>query len=58
MVIVKIRDERHGEAKYVLGIEITRDYPNKLLTLSQGSYLETMLKRFDRVMCKLPFARA
>ena len=40
-----------GEAEYVLGIEITRDRPNRLLTLSQGSYLETMLKRFDMAMC-------
>ena len=41
-----------GEVEYVLGIEITRDRPNRLLTLSQGSYLETVLKRFDIAMCK------
>ena len=42
-----------GEAKYVLGIKITRDQPNRLLTLSRESYLETVLKRFDMMMCKL-----
>lgn len=31
---------------------MTRDHSNRLLTLSQGSYLETMLKRFDIAMCK------
>ena len=41
-----------GEVEYVLGIEITRDRPNRLLTLSQGSYLATVLKRFDMAMCK------
>ena len=41
-----------GEAEYVIGIEITRDRLNRLLTLSQGSYLETVLKRFDMTICK------
>ena len=41
-----------GEVEYVLGIEITHDRPNRLLTLSQGFYLEIVLKRFDMVMCK------
>ncbi|RWR85047.1 histidine biosynthesis bifunctional protein hisIE, chloroplastic [Cinnamomum micranthum f. kanehirae] len=41
-----------GEAIYVLGIKITHDRLNRLLTLSQESYLETVLKRFDRMMCK------
>ena len=41
-----------SEAKYVMGIKINRDRPNRLLTLSQESYLETVLKRFDMMMCK------
>ena len=41
-----------GEAEYVLGIEITRDHPNRLLSLSHRSYLETVLKWFDMAMCK------
>ena len=41
-----------SEAKYVLGIKITRDQPNWLLTLLQKSYLETLLKRFNMMMYK------
>ena len=41
-----------GEAKYVPSIKITRDLLNQLLTLSQKSYLETVLKRFNMMMCK------
>ena len=40
------------EAKYVLGIKITYDRLNRLLTLSHESYLETVLKRFDMIMCQ------
>ena len=42
-----------GEAKYVLGIKIIRDWPNLLLTLSHESYLKTVLKWFDMMTCKL-----
>ena len=41
-----------SKAKYALGIKITRDPPNELLTLSQESSLENVLKRFDMMMCK------
>ena len=41
-----------GEAEYVFGIEITHDRLNRIMTLSQGSYLETVLKRFDMTICK------
>ena len=40
-----------GEAKYVLGIEIKRDRSRFLLGLSQQSYINTVLKRFDMQDC-------
>jgi hypothetical protein len=39
-----------GEASYVLGIEIHRDRQKGLLGLSQKSYIEYVLKRYN--MCK------
>ena len=39
------------EAKYVLGIEIKRDRSRFLLGLSQQSYINTVLKRFDMHNC-------
>ena len=35
-----------GEASYVLGIQIIRDRTNKLLALSQASYIDKVLARF------------
>ena len=35
-----------GEASYVLGIQIIRDRRNKLLALSQASYIDKVLARF------------
>ena len=35
-----------GEASYVLGIQIIRDRKNKLLALSQASYIDKILVRF------------
>ena len=35
-----------GEAAYILGIKIYRDRSRRLLTLSQSTYLEKVLKRF------------
>ena len=35
-----------GEASYVLGIQIIRDRKNKLLALSQASYIDKVLARF------------
>ena len=36
-----------GEASYVLGIQIIRDRRNKLLALSQASYIDKVLARFS-----------
>ena len=36
-----------GEASYVLGIQIIRDHKNKLLALSQASYIDKVLARFS-----------
>ena len=35
-----------GEAAYILGIKIYRDRSNRLLALSQRTYLEKILKKF------------
>ena len=35
-----------GEASYILGIQIIRDRKNKLLALSQASYIDKVLARF------------
>ena len=35
-----------GDAAYILGIKIYRDRPNKLLGLSQSTYIDKVLKRF------------
>src|SRR3954470_3683264 len=35
-----------GEAAYILGIKIYRDRPNRLLALSQRTYIEKILKKF------------
>jgi hypothetical protein len=36
-----------GEAAYVLGIKIYRDRYKKLIGLSQGTYIDKVLKRFN-----------
>ena len=36
-----------GEASYVLGIQIIRDRKNRLLALSQASYIDKVLIRFS-----------
>ncbi|BBH02764.1 hypothetical protein Prudu_013439 [Prunus dulcis] len=40
-----------GDAIFVLGIEIQRDQAQGLLGLSQKTYIERILKRFDMSMC-------
>ena len=35
-----------GEANYVLGIRIFRDRKNRMLALSQASYIDTIIERF------------
>ena len=36
-----------GEASYILGIQNIRDLKNKLLALSQASYIDKVLTRFS-----------
>ena len=36
-----------GEASYILGIQIIRDRKNKILALSQASYIDKVLARFS-----------
>ena len=36
-----------GEASYVLGIRIFRDRKNKMLALSQASYIDKILEKYD-----------
>ncbi|WJZ87404.1 hypothetical protein VitviT2T_006786 [Vitis vinifera] len=40
-----------GEASYVLGIKILRDRANEVLKLSQRTYIEKILKRFNMHNC-------
>jgi len=47
-----------GEASYVLGIKVTRDRQNKILSLSQAAYIDKILARFSMQDSKkgfLPF---
>ena len=39
------------EASYVLGIQILRDRPSGILRLSQQTYIERILKRFNMQSC-------
>ncbi|KAA0054700.1 gag/pol protein [Cucumis melo var. makuwa] len=41
-----IPNERFREAQYVLGIQIIRDRKNKMLALSQATYIDKMLVRY------------
>ena len=41
----------HGEASYVLGIQIFRDRHSGILRLSQQMYIERILKRFNMQPC-------
>ena len=42
-----------GEASYVLGIQILRDRANGILRLSQKTYIDQILKRFNVHSCSL-----
>ena len=47
-----------GKDNYILGIKILRDRKNKLLALSQASYIDKILTRFNMENSKrgtLPF---
>ena len=41
-----------GEATYILGIKIYRDRYKRLLGLSQSTYIDKMLKRFNMEQSK------
>ncbi|GMP68770.1 hypothetical protein CsSME_00028274 [Camellia sinensis var. sinensis] len=41
-----------GEASYVLGVKILRDRSRRLLSLSQETYIKTILERFQMQSCK------
>ena len=41
-----------GEAPYILGIKISRDRSSRLLSLSQESYINKVLERFNMKNCK------
>jgi len=41
-----------GETRYVLGVEIIRDRPRKLLDLSQKAYIEKVLECFRMLYSK------
>ena len=43
----KFQMKHLGEASYILGIQIIRDCKNKLLALSQSSYIDKVLARFS-----------
>ena len=40
-----------GETSYVLGIQILRNRPSGILILSQQTYIERILKRFNMQLC-------
>ena len=41
-----------GEAAYILGIKVTRDLKRKMLSLSQSSYIDTVIARFSMQTAK------
>ena len=48
-----------GAAKQILGMRITRDRKNRILTLSQSEYIEKVLKIFnmqDEKLVSMPLA--
>ena len=42
-----------GEARYVLGVEIVRNHPKKLLGMCQEAYIKRVLERFRMHYSKL-----
>ena len=46
-LVEKFQMKDLGQASYVLGIQIIRDRKNKLLVLSQASYIDKVLARFS-----------
>jgi hypothetical protein len=47
----KIKDL--GDAKYILGMKITRDRTNRLLVLDQKAYIERILNRYNMLSVKI-----
>lgn len=41
-----------GEAHWILGVEITRDRPNRTLSNSQKAYFNEILSRFGMTDCR------
>ena len=46
-LVEKFQMKDLGQASHVLGIQIIRDRKNKLLELSQASYIDKVLARFS-----------
>ena len=46
-LVKKFQMKDLGQASYVLGIQIIRDRKNRLLELSQASYIDKVLARFS-----------
>ena len=42
----------NGEICYCLGLSIKRDRANKILTISQGNYVENILTKFGMQNCR------
>ena len=41
-----------GDLKWILNMEVTRDRKNKVMTLSQESYIRKLIKRFNMETAK------
>lgn len=41
-----------GEAKYILGMQISRDRSNSTISLRQTAYIESLVERFGQSQCK------
>ena len=44
-----------GEAQYILGIQIYRDRPRRMISLSQSTYIDKVLDRFNMANSKKGF---
>jgi hypothetical protein len=41
-----------GEANYILGIKLPRDRKQRMLSVSQASYIDKILERYSIDQCK------
>ena len=46
-IIQKYKIKEMGDAKFILGIRIIRDRPNRILKLDQSAYIDKILNKFD-----------